>query len=400
MAAESIAEEAGHSDEPPKKRAAERQITKDDGPGGSDDEEETAPGTGFPKADEATLKARRILKVRHPTAPPPFVSFEKTRDDETEHQQQSNRINPFASISLSTGSVFGAGFRGGFGGASNKPGTGFGFAGSVGFGSAPGSSSTVSVFGSSTAFSGGLTSTASSESAFGATSSKPEPPSVVLPEEVELRNGEEEEECVIECRAKSHILVDVEEIKASEPERPSGPSVPPSSSTAPVARPSSDAGEAEDEVESAADESRAEDKNESKEKDATSSGKGGEALNDKQESKEAAQTQCDEKKRQQDWRELGIGPLRILKKDNCHTRVVQRRETQPGGPGTKLIINVSLPKECTVALQGEKYVRLTTIEPSGKAAIFLLKVKTAKEAQELREVLEKEIDKAASFVGK
>jgi hypothetical protein len=394
MTAEGSAKEAAHSDEPPKKRAAERQITKDDAPDGSD-EEETAPGAGFPKADEATLKTRRILKARHPTAPPPSASVE-AHGDETEQQQ--NNSNPFASISMSTGSVFGSGFGGGFGAAT--PGTGFGFASSTsGFGSAP-ESSAASVFGSSTAFSGGLASTTSSESAFGATS-KPEPPSVMLPEEVELRNGEEEEECVVEFRAKSHILVDVEETKASEPERPSAPSVPPSSSTAPAARPTSEAGEATDESKSAADESNAEDKKETKEGDTTtSSEKEGMVSNDKEESKEAAQTNGDEKKSQKEWRELGIGPLRILKKDKCHTRVVQRRETQPGGAGTKLIVNVPLPKECTVALQGEKYVRLTTIEPSGKAAIFLLKVKTSKEAQELRDVLEKEIDKAASFVGK
>lgn len=255
---------------------------------------------------------------------------------------------------------------------------------------------------------------ASSESAsFGTASSKPEPPSVVLPEEVELRNGEEEEECVVEFRAKSFLLADVEEKEASElPEqRPSAPSVPPSSSNAPVAvRPTLEAAGTDEvaanESKSAAEESQPEDKKEAKEGDATVSEKEGELASDKEKSKEAAQTngdkanKPDEKNRQQEWRELGIGPLRILKKDECHTRLVQRRETVPGGAGTKLIINVPLPKECTVALQGEKYVRLTTIEPSGKAAIFLLKVKTSREAQELRDVLEMEIDEAASYVGK
>lgn len=404
MTAESSDNEAAHNDEAPKKRTAERELTKDNYSEKSHDDEK-GPETGFPKADEATLKKRRIVKANRP-------SKHLSSSGETNDEQSQNSNNPFANISMSTtGPIFGSAFAGGGFGAAKA---GFGFASTGGFVSnaTPGSS-TASVFGGSTVFSGGLSSVASSESAsFGTASSKPEPPSVVLPEEVEIRNGEEEEECVVEFRAKSFILADVEEKEASEPpeQRPSAPSVPPSSSNAPVAvRPTLEAAGtdvAANESKSASEESQPEDKKKAKEGDATVSEKEGELASDKEKSKEAAKTngdkanKPDEKNRQQEWRELGIGPLRILKKDECHTRLVQRRETVPGGAGTKLIINVPLPKECTVALQGEKYVRLTTIKPSGKAAIFLLKVKTSREAQELRDVLEMEIEEAASYVGK
>ena len=43
-------------------------------------------------------------------------------------------------------------------------------------------------------------------------------------------------------------------------------------------------------------------------------------------------------------------------------RIVQRRESTPGGSGTKLILNVMLRKECVVEKRGEKFVKLAAFE--------------------------------------
>ena len=122
-----------------------------------------------------------------------------------------------------------------------------------------------------------------------------------------------------------------------------------------------------------------------------------------------------------DWKEVGIGPLRILvssssststtsssnnnnddEKDQTSTaRIVQRRESTPGGPGTKLILNVLLRKECVVEKRGEKFVKLaafevvdspkTTDENSVKLQTvqYLFKVKTINDADSLLDVLKK-----------
>ena len=62
-----------------------------------------------------------------------------------------------------------------------------------------------------------------------------------------------------------------------------------------------------------------------------------------------------------DWKEVGIGPLRVLT-DQRHARIVQRRENTPGGQGTKLILNLALRDECQVERKGDKFVRLAAFE--------------------------------------
>jgi hypothetical protein len=62
-----------------------------------------------------------------------------------------------------------------------------------------------------------------------------------------------------------------------------------------------------------------------------------------------------------DWKEVGIGPLRVLTHQK-HARIVQRRENTPGGQGTKLILNVTLRDECQVERKGDKFVRLAAFE--------------------------------------
>ena len=102
-----------------------------------------------------------------------------------------------------------------------------------------------------------------------------------------------------------------------------------------------------------------------------------------------------ETKKKTKWREVGIGPLRVLKKD--HARIVQRRETAPGSLGTKLMVNIQLSQECTITRPSEKHVQLGAIM-NGKAASFLFKVKNFSEAQLLQDLFSKEIDQAPSCV--
>ncbi len=65
-----------------------------------------------------------------------------------------------------------------------------------------------------------------------------------------------------------------------------------------------------------------------------------------------------------EWKEVGIGPLKILISCSNKTtaRIVQRRESTPGGPGTKLILNVMLRHECIVEKRGDKFVKLAAFE--------------------------------------
>lgn len=64
-----------------------------------------------------------------------------------------------------------------------------------------------------------------------------------------------------------------------------------------------------------------------------------------------------------DWKEVGIGPLRVLT-DSKNARIVQRRENTPGGQGTKLILNVRLGSEVGTSVErmGDKFVRLLAFE--------------------------------------
>jgi len=71
----------------------------------------------------------------------------------------------------------------------------------------------------------------------------------------------------------------------------------------------------------------------------------------------------------------------------------ERRESTPGGLGTKLILNVALRKECHVFRQADKYVRLATVEQeegeegSLSSVMYLWKVKTVGEADDLEKFL-------------
>lgn len=122
---------------------------------------------------------------------------------------------------------------------------------------------------------------------------------------------------------------------------------------------------------------------------------------------------------QKNWREVGIGPLRVLKTKQINPsspkqsssstddttssttfRIVQRRECTPGGPGTKVILNIIIGGDvpCTISRQTDKYVQLATVScgeegkedtaKKGDSIMYLFKVKTIEEADDLQKKLE------------
>jgi hypothetical protein len=90
-----------------------------------------------------------------------------------------------------------------------------------------------------------------------------------------------------------------------------------------------------------------------------------------------------------EWIEVGTGPLRILRPSQCadgtatstkavYPRIVMRREFQPGGQGTKLILNELVQGHTAVSKIGEKAVRLTVVsmlENKAQPISYLLKTK-------------------------
>lgn len=370
-----------------KKRVAERQITKDDGDNASQqDDTEEQPSMGFQKADEETLKKRRIVKAKR--------TGQATKPN---GEDEAPKTNPFAKLASSS-SVFGSGFKSsGFGANNTSGGFGFGKSGggfSVGSGfgakSQAANSSTASVFGSG--FSG--TSSESASTAFGATSSSSKPEAHAFPDEMELKTGEEDEVCVLEVRAKTHQFVEKNKVQSdAATKQDSAPSVPPSSSNTTAAKEKDEkSGQKESDTTMSAEQDET-----TKEKPKESQEETNQDAESKEGKKEEQKPKASSKKHQ-DWQELGIGPLRILRKSKGHSRVVQRRESAPGGAGTKLLINAPLSKESQVTRPSDQHVRFTTIEPSGKAAIYLFKFKLKAEANRLENVLKTELANAASLV--
>jgi len=78
------------------------------------------------------------------------------------------------------------------------------------------------------------------------------------------------------------------------------------------------------------------------------------------------------------WVELGIGPVKILrsKSNPERLRLVQRRESSKMGPATKVILNVPLWNEssCERDRQAQQYLRLKTMK-DGKMCQYSLKFK-------------------------
>jgi len=88
------------------------------------------------------------------------------------------------------------------------------------------------------------------------------------------------------------------------------------------------------------------------------------------------------------WIEVGLGPLKVLKNlQTKRVRLVQRRETSPNGPATKVILNALVVTDRrSMTKASEKHVRVVT-----SIDTFLFKFKSAKEANDLIKCLEGEM---------
>jgi len=95
------------------------------------------------------------------------------------------------------------------------------------------------------------------------------------------------------------------------------------------------------------------------------------------------------------WKEVGIGPLRILYNPTSKQyRIVQRRESTPGGAGTKLLLNINIVrKSCVVSKaslnqnEGEKHIVLRMIQSDGIQS-YLFKFKLVGDATRFLEKMD------------
>lgn len=110
----------------------------------------------------------------------------------------------------------------------------------------------------------------------------------------------------------------------------------------------------------------------------------------------------EDKKQKLVQKEAGVGPVRVLKSrtptllgggggnaqvEQPSARVVQRQETSGGG-ATKVILNIRLDKgSCTVVRRGDKFVQLNAPNSFGAVESSLFKVKTTAEADSLEKIL-------------
>ena len=195
---------------------------------------------------------------------------------------------------------------------------------------------------------------------------------MVLPDQVELANGEEQELNLHEARCKTFKWVP--DVLDEDPDDTEGR---PSSSTttttpkeaAPPSVPSSNSfqvGPPKD-----AKEDNAKDKTSSADNNATSD-------------TTAAPFR---------WQEIGVGPLKLLQDDESNPpkyRLVQRRESTPNGPATKVLLNLPIYRESKASLkQGqENYLSFCTIGPDGVTETYLWKFKEVAHARQFSRALQ------------
>ncbi|KAL7534193.1 hypothetical protein ACHAWF_004751 [Thalassiosira exigua] len=281
-------------------------------------------------------------------------------------------------------SAFGGGFgapSSGFG-ALNSTKSSFGFGstsddkGAVGSGSAFGSKG--GGFGSASGDKD--TAAASTGSEFGGTFAKSPEPAPSTPSKfptssvVDTANGEQNEDCLCQVRAKLFKMVPEEKNPAADEEGspPKGDvlSVAPTSGRMELVK--------------------------AKKEDGASPEKGGESAGSQTAGVDGAQNPRMVQK------EAGIGPVRVLKQKSPLAiveegadedrnpplaRVVQRQETS-GGQATKVILNVRLdPETCNLIRRGEKFVQLNVPNGAGALESSLFKVKTTADADTLEKNL-------------
>ena len=255
------------------------------------------------------------------------------------------------------------GFGGGFGAVSS------------GFGSLKSSTAAPSSFGfgtstttknDDTASSPDKTTNGSSLTTNGASSPSSKFPTSSV---VDTTNGEEDEECMCQVRAKLFKMVQEAKNDDTTDEREAVPSVPSTSGRMEL-------------------------------------GKKYNEDNDGKKSPEKTEEEATEKKGpNMVQKEAGIGPVRVLKRKSSSTkdddkeqstsdsRVVQRQETGKGGQATRVLLNIRLvPKTCSVIRRGDKFVQLNAPNSNGELESSLFKVKTTADADtlenELKDALE------------
>uniref|UniRef100_A0A7S4EH26 RanBD1 domain-containing protein n=1 Tax=Pseudo-nitzschia australis TaxID=44445 RepID=A0A7S4EH26_9STRA len=322
------------------------------------------------------------------TAANPFASTSltatatesKTTTEENNTRPAEKRVFGFGAASGTNGnSGFGSGTVGGFAGVSGGFGSssstsGFGTSsltgasgsktstlGLGGFGSASSSaaaatttsgSSTKSLFGTTGASSISFNFSSKMDSAAAAGGKGNENPAN-LPDTVELKTGEEDEEAIHSGRCKAFEWVEVAE---------------------------NDAG---DTAENETVQDGASPSNSAKNPSVQSSTQFQTAISTSEEKKDPSKKEGASSHDEDKWRELGIGPVKLLRSKSKHKRLrlVQRRESSKMGPATKVILNASLWKEstCDRDRQAQQYLHLKTIK-DGKMCQYLLKFKEVHDA--------------------
>ncbi|KAL7435086.1 hypothetical protein ACHAXH_002481 [Discostella pseudostelligera] len=257
-------------------------------------------------------------------------------------------------------------FGGGFGSVSSGFGSLKSSSAAGGFGSASQPNAASSI--------GNATTSSNNCSFTGKLASSPEKASQIqfpTPAVVDIDNGEQDEDCVCQVRAKLFKMVPEDESADADEESISKGDVPSVPSTT---------GRME-----SVKAQKCNDISTEKEVDAT------------------AGLQEGGNKPKLVQKEAGIGPVRILKSkhprdlgedgEKAHAeqsstaRVVQRQETSGGG-ATRVILNIRLDKAtCTVIRRGDKFVQLNAPNSCGAVESSLFKVKTTTEADTLEKAL-------------
>mmetsp|Transcript_14051 Transcript_14051/g.20125 ORF Transcript_14051/g.20125 Transcript_14051/m.20125 type:complete len:441 (+) Transcript_14051:92-1414(+) len=385
-----------------KKRTAERQIIKGEDETTDEINETNLLESGtFSKASLEALQGRRIVKATRHSHPPPTIEptekqpqklltkLEEKKDDKITNPfaksgfGKFSAVNPFQ-IPLTNNTSFS------FGTADSLGATG---TGSSAFGSA--AAMKTSGFGSIISSSTAATTTAgfasfaapkkdepnqqkgedeenvdNGDSHSGHEGHEPEqnaafiPTQIFsLPPETEEANGEENEKCILQLRAKLYSLVDHSSAQSLQQQE--------------------------------------NDKNQDDNN----------ANNDKNSEPPLSKIEQHQSIANRSWKEVGIGPVRILQQrrplqdleekrqseTTTNTRIVQRRESTPGGMGTKLILNIPIRRETVVHRQGDKHILVSTFayEKASASESYLFKVKTIDDANNLFHRLEEAISNAA-----
>jgi hypothetical protein len=248
----------------------------------------------------------------------------------------------------------------------------------------------------------------------------------ILPEHVELSTGEEEEHLMVEVRVKTYKRVSA----STENESLQGgsasnqqlsntggdqdgktPSVPPSSATAPMVSKVVNGDETALEADSSVkhDASTTQETRNGSILDSKPfvQGVGGQVA-----AVAAVAAVSSSSSLPWRWQEVGTGPLRLLGRavdfnasSVSQCRLVQRRESTPNGPATKVILNVPLWRETSIQRPSEKHVQITTLvyestdTATAEPETFLFKLKTTSEAAQLQGKLDELVKTAKSCIG-